>query len=157
MEPRITRQSTKGKLKTNIHLGKHNKELRMGAQPLPNKSEKMVSKASLKGSVVSASLKRNRKRSSDQIIKEPTGKVEKASVSSTSTTVKGNTHNSKALSIRIKDRKIRKQKRKAVCASTSRCEYKRTYWNRKPTPSILTLFSKGTNGAISYHSPILSL
>lgn len=55
MEPRITRQSTKGRLKTNIHLVKHNKELRMGAQPLPNKSEKMVSKASLIGSVVSTS------------------------------------------------------------------------------------------------------
>ncbi|CAG2222069.1 unnamed protein product [Mytilus edulis] len=151
MEPRITRQSTKGKLKTNINLVNNNKELRMSPQPLPNKREKMVSKASLKSSVVSASLKR--KRSSDQIIKEPTGKVEKASVSSTSKTVKGNTHNSKALSIRIKDRKISNKKRKAVCASTSRCEYKRTYWNRKPTPSILTLFSKGTTD----QSPIIRL
>ncbi|CAC5372435.1 unnamed protein product [Mytilus coruscus] len=142
MEPRITRQSARGKLKGNIHLVKHNKELRMSAQSLPNKSEKMVSKASLKSSVVSASLQR--KRSSDQIIKEPKAKVAKASVPSTSTTVKRNTHNSKALSIRIKDRKISNQKRKDVCVSTSRCEYKRTYWNRKPTPSVLTLFSKGT-------------
>lgn len=150
MESRVTRQSARGKLKGNINKVNNNKELRMSPQPLPNKREKMVSKASLKSSVVSASLKR--KRSSDQIIKEPKEKVV-ASVSSTSTTVKRNTHNSKALSIRIKERKISNKKRKAVCASTSRCEYKRTYWNRKPTPSILTLFSKGTTD----QSPIIRL
>lgn len=47
MEPRITRQTVRGKLQGNIQLTDHNKEMRKkNAKSLAKKSEKIVSNTS---------------------------------------------------------------------------------------------------------------